>query len=74
VAQLLQVQRVDQRDHVHPRDVEAVPAVTAGTRTEGLAVLLPPVVDGVVLAGDREDVRCVQPGQHLLDLVELSRR
>ena len=35
------------------------------------AVLLAGVVDRVVFAGHGEDVRRVQPGQHLLDLVEL---
>ena len=38
---------------------------------EHLAVFLAGVVDRVVFAGHGEDVRGVQPGQHLLDLVEL---
>ncbi len=67
------VQRVHQRDDVHPRDVEAVPALTAGARAEDLAVLLARVVHRVVLAGHGEHVRRAQPGHHLLDLVELLR-
>ena len=72
--ELLQVQRVDQRDDVHAGDVEAVPAVAAGARAERLAILLARVVDRVVFTGHGEHVRRVQPGQHLLDLIELIGR
>src|SRR6202012_6165875 len=72
VPKLFQVQRVHQGDHMHAGDVEAVPTCTTGSGAERASVLLAPVVDRVVFAGNGEHVRCAQPGQHLLDLIELS--
>ncbi len=71
MAQLGHVQGVHQRDDVHAGGVEAVPAVAPGACAERLAVLLAAVIDGIVFPGHGEDVRGVEPGQHLLDLVEL---
>lgn len=71
MAQLAQVQRVDERDQVHTGDVEAVPAVANRARAEGVSVLLSRVVDGVVLARHGEHVVRLQTAHHLLRLVEL---
>src|ERR1700733_2406465 len=71
VPKFLQIERVHQRDNMHAGDVEAVPAVAAGSGAEHASVFLARVVDGVVLAGHGEDVRRAEAGQHLLDLIEL---
>ena len=72
--QLLKFSVLTSADDVHTGDVEAVPAVAAGARAERLAILLSRVVGRVVFTGHGEDVRRVQPAQHLLDLIELIGR
>jgi hypothetical protein len=73
VPELLQAQRVHQRDEVHTAHVEAVPAVPTGTGAERRPVLLAGVVDRVVLPRYRQRLPGTQPAHHLLHLVELGR-
>jgi hypothetical protein len=59
---------------MHTGDIEAVPAVTAGSGSEHASIFLARIVDRVVLAGHGEDMCRTQSGQHLLDLIELLGR
>jgi hypothetical protein len=73
MAELAQIQRVDQRDQVYAGDVKAVPSVANGAGAERVSILLPRVVDRVVLSGDGENVRGLEAAHHLFHLVELLR-